>query len=231
MEQPGYIHSKRKVNVDKTERLFSLLLGSNVLTGGKGRPGILRLLASGYLLYRGFTGHCPLYAAISRPGLPDTEKNINIRTTVQVNKSRQEVYAFWRRLENLPLFMQHLKSVHTDNNDISEWTARIPGGLGSISWRAQIVNEVPGEVLGWSSLPGSQIENAGKVEFRDTADGGTELRVIITYRAPLGDIGTRIANMFTPLFEKMVHNDVENYKIYIEKSRVPFVSGDTSTQL
>jgi uncharacterized membrane protein len=227
MEKAEYVHSKKKVNVGVPERIFSVLLGANMLLRAK-RPGLFRLLASGYLMYRGFTGHCAGYAALGKAALPDTEKNINIRTVVRVNKSRQEVYAFWRRLENLPLFMQHLKSVYTDNAGVSEWTAKIPGGLGIISWKAKIVNEVAGEVLGWSSLPGADIENAGKVEFRDTEDGGTELHVTITYRAPFGDVGTAVANMFSPLFEKMVRNDVENYKIYIEKSRVPFVSGDVA---
>ena len=219
MEHPEYVHSKKKVNVPGGERIISVLLGARILFGGKKRiPGLGRITTSAFLLYRGLTGHCPAYSAIGKANRPDPEKNINIRTTLYVNKPRHEVYAFWRRLENLPLFMQHLKSVTTDNNNISEWIAKIPGGLGTIKWKAEIVHEVPGEMIGWSSLPGADVENAGKLEFRDAEAGGTELLVNITYRPPLGDVGTRIAELFSPLFEKMVENDIENYKLYIEKS-------------
>lgn len=53
------------VNVGVLERLTSLIVGATVLYFAVRRfllySGLL--LASGYLLYRGVTGHCPLYAS------------------------------------------------------------------------------------------------------------------------------------------------------------------------
>jgi uncharacterized membrane protein len=64
------------------------------------------------------------------------------------------------------------------------------------------------------------VDNAGKVEFRD-ADGGTELRVIITYRAPLGIVGAGVAKLLTPAFEKIVEEDVKSFKRLIETGLRP----------
>lgn len=135
-----------------------------------------------------------------------------------VNRPRHEVYNFWRKLSNLPLFMEHLKQVEVIDDKRSHWVATVPGHLGTIEWDAEIAKEIEGELLGWNSLPGATIHNAGKVEFRD-AEGignGTELTVVITYRAPFGDVGEGIASLLTPMVKKMIIKDVKGFKRYIE---------------
>jgi uncharacterized membrane protein len=175
-------------------------------------------VAGGYLAYRGVTGHCDVYSLAGKRKLPDTVKNINIRTMVTVNKPRNEVYSFWRKLSNLPLFMSHLKKVEVIDEKRSHWEAKIPGDVIKLEWDAEIVKEIEGELLGWNSLPHASIQNAGKVEFRDADESGTEIRVVITYRAPFGDVGEGITSLFN-LFEKMIKNDVKNFKRYIENRR------------
>ena len=176
---------------------------------------------------RAITGHCPAYSAMGKKGLPDPVKNINIRTSVTVNKPRHEVYAFWRRLENLPLFMKHLESVEAHDSHRSSWQARIPGGIGTISWDAEVVKDEPGELLGWSSLPGADVENSGKVEFLENG-GGTKLNVVISYRPPMGAVGAGAAKLFNGAFEKMVKQDIANFKQYIETGSLPEEEGETS---
>ena len=55
-----------KVNVNESERFYSLLAGSALAAAVLKRCSIgtvALMLASGYLLYRGLTGHCPAYEA------------------------------------------------------------------------------------------------------------------------------------------------------------------------
>ena len=169
------------------------------------------------MMYRGSTGHCFAYEAMKKPTLPDPVRNVNFRATLLINKPRNEVYAFWRKLENLPLFMKHLESVVDVGNGRSLWKAKIPGGLGTIGWDAEIVKEEEGKLLGWQSLPGSAINNAGKVEFRDAAGNGTELTVVITYHAPLGLIGEGISKFLSPVFEALIASDIDGFKEYMEQ--------------
>lgn len=221
--------AKLSTNVGKLERIASILAGSALVFQGlrnnKQQQGkkfkIPIAIAGGYLLYRGATGHCDLYSAAGKRKLPDTVKNITILTVVHVNKPRQEVYEYWRTLSNLPRFMSHLETVEVIDEKVSHWKAKAMKMVGSIEWDAEVVKEINGELLGWNSLPGATIHNAGKVEFKDSPQGGTELKVLITYRAPFGDIGEGIASLFNPMFEKMIRNDVKNFKRHIETGDNP----------
>lgn len=208
---------KLSVNVGKIDRAASVVAGAYLVYKGVQESGKVMgfpLAGAGlYLLFRGATGHCVFYSLAGKKKLPDTVKNINIITKMTVNKPRQEVYDFWRKLSNLPLFMEHLENVEVLDERRSHWTAKF-GGL-RISWDAEIAKEINGELIGWNSLPGATIHNAGKVEFRDTGFG-TEISVVITYRAPFGDIGEGIASVLTPMAKKMIANDVKGFKRYIE---------------
>jgi uncharacterized membrane protein len=218
--------SKLSTNVGKLERIGSILAGTALMYKGfknNNKYKIPIAIAGGYLLFRGATGHCDLYSVAGKHKLPDTVKNINILTVVHVNKGRQEVYDFWRKLSNLPLFMKHLESVEVADDIRSHWKAKMPNKLVPLEWDAEVVKEINGELLGWNSLPGATIHNAGKVEFKDAPEGGTELKVLITYRAPFGDIGEGIAGLFNPMFEKMIQDDIKNFKRYIETGDNPLV--------
>ncbi|MEJ7679392.1 MAG: YgaP-like transmembrane domain [Segetibacter sp.] len=211
---------KLSVNVGKVERVASIAVGSALLFKGlqneEKKSGIAMAIAGGYLIFRGATGYCPAYTVAGKKKLPDTVKNINIMTKLTVNSPRQEVYDFWRKLSNLPLFMEHLDRVEVIDDKRSHWVAKVPGGLGKIEWDAEIVKEIDGELLGWNSLPHASINNAGKVEFRDADEHGTEITVLITYRAPFGDVGEGIASLLNPTFKKIITKDVKNFKRYIE---------------
>ncbi len=209
--------STQTVNVNDNERLLSVTLGTFFLTRGLKKVSVLNTLLGGYLIYRGASGHCPVYSQVQRNKYTDKPEAVNIQTTLIVNKSRQEVYDFWRKLENLPLFMKHLKTVKEVDEKRSHWEASVPGNLTTISWDAEIVKEEDGKLISWKSLPGATVENAGKVDFQDSLGGqGTELRVVITYRPPAGKVGSGIAWLLNPVFRKMIENDIVNFKQYIE---------------
>ena len=206
-----------QVNVSREERGLSLLAGAYFLYDalGKKEKSFLEAAFAGFLLYRGATGNCPTYTAIGKTKPDNHSRNINIQISQFVNKPRQEVYDFWRKVENLPLFMEHLKHVESLNDQISVWEAKIPGWMGTVRWKSEIVKEVPYELLGWQSLPGSSIYNAGKVEFKDAGEG-TEMHVVISYHAPGGIAGEGAARLINPVFRDMLEEDVHNFKWYIE---------------
>lgn len=173
------------------------------------------LLAGGYLMYRAVSGKCPVSDAFRTNGRMHPS-NVNIRTQVTVNRPRDEVYAFWRRLENLPLFMRHLESVDELDDTISAWKIKIPGGLGEIRWEAEIVREKQDTELSWRSARGAAIENAGKVYFSDAPSGGTRIDVVISYRAPMGVVGERLSRLLTPIFRDMIEKDIAGFKEFME---------------
>ncbi|ABG57703.1 YgaP-like transmembrane domain [Cytophaga hutchinsonii] len=217
------MEKKLTVNVSDTERIASVLAGSYFMYRSlKRQPKNYAAIASaGLLLFRGVTGHCPGYSAAGKKTLPAPVHNIDIETSVIVNRPVDTVYSFWRRLENLPLFMTHLKSVKQKDHNKSDWEAYLPGGIGSIHWEAKIVKDKPGKVIAWSSLENSTIHNAGKVMFEDIGELGTVINVVISYQAPLGVAGEKVLALLTPTFEKMIRKDIVNFKQYIETGKLP----------
>jgi uncharacterized membrane protein len=210
------------INVSWPERVYSSGMGGYLLGAGiknlRRKPirGLIQTLLGTYFLYRGASGNCALYSALGMEEHAHHAESVNIRTSMIVNRPRHEVYQFWRRLENLPRFMKHLLTVQEFDGKRSRWEAVLPGSVATIKWEAVIVKEEPDTLLGWQSLPDSTIENAGKVEFKDAADGGTELEIVISYRPPAGELGAGVAKLFNPIFRKVITEDVSNFKLYIE---------------
>jgi uncharacterized membrane protein len=226
------------INVDSEERILSAGVGGYLLAAGfrnltrKPIRGLLQTAIGGYLLYRGSSGNCPVYTSLGKTGEAQHATSVNIRTSMIVNKPRHDVYQFWRRLENLPKFMKHLLTVKELDAKRSHWEAVIPGNIGTLKWDAEIVKEREGEFIGWQSLPNATIENAGKVEFRDVDNGqGTELDVTISYRPPAGQIGSGIASLFNPVFEKLIREDIMNFKQYTESNDMPVYGGEQSANM
>jgi len=208
------------VNVNSAERLVSAAAGSFLLinTFTSGKFSLLKLFASGYLLYRGVSGNCPLYTLAGKPSSLPSE-NINIRLEMFVAKPRESVYRAWRNLENLPLFMSHITEVKPVFENISEWTAKLNGNPVALRWRAKIIIDRPGHEISWRSLPDSMIDNVGKIEFRDSGEApGTDIHVTISYKPPLGIVGDAISSFFHPSIEKIVREDVYAFKAFIESN-------------
>jgi uncharacterized membrane protein len=209
-----------EINLNWPERYLSVAAGVKLSFSGIRnifkRPfaSLLKIGAGGYLLNRGITGHCELYAQAGKNSLSPV--NVNIKTSFTVNKPRNVVYNFWRKLDNLPLFMNHLEFVDVIDNERSHWVLKLPTGVAKVSWDAEIVMDVPYELLGWSSLPGSIIDNAGKIRFRDTDEGGTLIDLVITYQPPAGGLGASVAHILNPVFKNMVDTDVQNFKQYMD---------------
>eukprot|EP01039_Chlorochromonas_danica_P021815 gene21815-26990_t len=140
----GYrtVAADNNINLKWTERYISIAAGVQLSFSGLKHlikspfTSLIKLGAAGYLMNRGITGHCELYSQAGK--LSNEPVNVNIRTSFTVTKSRRDVYNFWRKLDNLPLFMNHLESVEVLDNDRSHWVLKIPSGVASISWDAEI---------------------------------------------------------------------------------------------
>ena len=210
-------HSGIQVNVGKLERMLMVAAGGYLLyrglTGTK--KNVAQSIAGTTMLARGVTGYCPVYDAVEKVSSLKTS-NVNIRTSISIDKPIAEVYSFWRKLENLPTFMKHLDSVIEKDATHSHWVAKGPAGIGTVSWDAELLMEEQNRILSWHSLPHSTVDNAGKVVFKENNNGGTELDVTISYHAPFGVAGESAAKLLNPYFEKMVKNDIESLKLFLE---------------
>ncbi|ORW31531.1 hypothetical protein AWB91_14640 [Mycobacterium paraense] len=143
-----------------------------------------------------------------------------VRAAVTVQRPPEEVYRFWRDLENLPSFMHHLQSVTAGSDGRSHWVASAPVGQ-PVQWDAQITEDRPNQRVAWQSLPGSAIDNGGSVEFTPASNGaGTEVRVRIGYQMPGGVVGKAAATLFGESPDQQVNDDLRRFKQILETGQV-----------
>jgi len=211
-------------NVGALERGLSLIGGGALVLYGLRRSlgNLTLMLGGGALIYRGLTGYCAAYQALGvNTATRDAGLGVALRATITVNKPAAEVYRFWRHLENHPRFMRHLESVASTNGKRSHWVAQAPLPA-PIEWDADIVSERENALLSWRSLPGSDVDHAGTVRFRELPNGrGTEVRVRLEYAPPGGLVGVAVGNLFKTLTEQQLKEDLRRFKQIIETGETP----------
>jgi len=155
----------------------------------------------------------------------DDAPQIAVTRSVTINSAPVELYRFWKNLENLPLFMEHLESVSTVNGRVSHWVAKAPAGA-CVEWDAEIVDDQPGRRIGWRTLPGSQVTHEGMVSFEPaTAERGTIVRIEMLYRPPAGKVGMRIARLFGEEPALQIDDDLRRLKQLLETGEVATTIG------
>jgi uncharacterized membrane protein len=149
------------------------------------------------------------------------QQGVKLEKTIIIERPAADLYRFWRRLENLPQVMRHLKSVQSIDSQHSRWVAE--GALGKdLEWDAEIINEREDEMLAWRSLPGGDIETAGSVHFRQLEnDRGTEVVVSVKYNPPVGKMGAHLATLLGEGLEQKLNEDLETFKQTMETGMAP----------
>jgi uncharacterized membrane protein len=142
-----------------------------------------------------------------------------------INKSPEELFRFWRPLENLPRFARHLISVTRTSDRESHWIAKSPATT-TVEWDAIIINERENSLIAWESKEGSEIKNAGSVHFQPAPDDqGTEVRVTLEYVPPLGKLGAALAKLYGEEPDLQVEDDLLRFKALMETGEIPTTEG------
>ena len=101
---------------------------------------------------------------------------IKFKKSVTINASAEQLYSFWRNLSSLTELFDNILSVEVLDATRSHWTLKVPGGM-TLEWDAEITVDRKNEMIGWRSLDGADLDNAGYVRFeRATGGRGVEQR-------------------------------------------------------
>ena len=91
----------------------------------------------------------------------------------------------------------------------------------SVSWDAELTEDVRGEVIAWRSLPGADVDNSGSVRFEPAPAGrGTEVRVHLRYALPGGRLGATVARLLGEDPHQQVEDDLRRAKQVLETGEV-----------
>ena len=235
LEQPEPRQQEQPKNLSETERIVSMASGGMLALFGLSRrsiPGLAIAAVGGALIQRGATGYCALYNKLGidtkHTGAEPQdyfERGIHVEAAYTINKLPWELYDFWRNFENLPKFMEHLESVTVKDQTHSHWIAKAPAGR-TVEWDAEIINDEPNALISWRSMPGADVDNAGSIRFVPAAqDRGTEVRVVLDYIPPAGQIGRWVAKLFGEEPQQQIQEDLRRFKRLMETGEIPTTDG------
>ena len=213
-----------KRNISPTARWVSTIAGAVLAMAGYqrlSRP--VRFLGLG-LIARGISGWCPVTAA-TEFGSDDIDdqarrhlsgsRGVMVQDAITIYRPVDEVYAYWRNLENLPRFMEHLDDVRIIDRLRSHWVAKGPLGV-LVEWDADIINDIPPTLLSWKSVGRSDIATAGSVRFKPEGPNATLVQVKLQYDPPAGKVGQKVASFFGEEPQHQIAEDLRQFKLLLE---------------
>jgi uncharacterized membrane protein len=138
---------------------------------------------------------------------------------VTINRPRAELFAYFRDFTNLPTFMDNVERIDVLDPKRSHWVVKAPGGK-TVEWDSVVTDEVDGEYVAWASEKGADIDNSGRVDFRDAGARGTVVTATLLYDPPAGVVGKLIAKLFQREPAIQARRDLRRFKQLMETGEV-----------
>lgn len=141
---------------------------------------------------------------------------VRLQKTVNIDAPVDLVYRVFASYENFPLFMPHVKEVRDLGEGRSHWKVRsIPGF--TVEWDAEITELIADVSLGWTSLEGAAVPNAGVIRFSPNLRGGTTVDIKLGYHPPAGELGHAFARLLGADPGRKLDAVLANMKHFIER--------------
>jgi uncharacterized membrane protein len=187
-----------------------------MLAATQARGGLCALLgvSGGALLARAATNR-DLASLLGRGS-----RGISVQKTIHVAAPVGRVFDFWTDYQNFPRFMHNVREVQQVAENRSHWVVAGPAGV-PVQWTAEVTRVVPGELIEWRSVGGSDVRHHGTVRFTANGDGGTQVSVRLSYLPPAGAFGHAVATIFGADPKSEMDADLMRMKSMIETGHAP----------
>jgi uncharacterized membrane protein len=140
---------------------------------------------------------------------------IRLKKSIVVNRSSEDLYRYWRRVENLQGLFPNVVSVKALDNTRSQWALRGPGGT-DLKWIAEITIDRDNEMIGWRSVGRADLDNAGYIRFDHAEGGGALVTVALQYNPPAGKLGAAVATLMGEKPEVELKEALRKFKDLME---------------
>jgi uncharacterized membrane protein len=140
---------------------------------------------------------------------------IRVKESITINRKAIDIYRFWRHLENLPHFIDHLDSVEDLGDGRNRWTVKTP--VGNISWESEIIEDKENEIIRWRSMPDSRVENSGSLSLAEEEGGDATEATVELYYKPPGEHDSFLEDeMLEVITDFQIKEDLGNLKHIME---------------
>jgi len=152
---------------------------------------------------------------VERPRKEKDMPEIHVRESIIINRRVSDIYKFWRKLENLPQFIDHLDSVEDLGEGHNRWTIKTP--VGDMSWESEILEDKENEIIRWRSIPDSGVKNSGFLSLEERAGGdATEATVELRYNPPAEHDSFLEDKILEVITDVTLRDDLRNLKRIME---------------
>jgi uncharacterized membrane protein len=228
----------RANNVGAAERVVCIAAGTWLLAQLFRNRSLLTAtgaLLGADLVCRGVRGQSSLHsvfgldtAARRKSGSQIGDTSPQVRRSITIEPSAQDLYAFWRDQRNLRQTMAHFAEVTPKGETSTHWLVR--GPLRKVvEWNSQLTSDEPGHRIAWESLPGTELPNRGEVIFRDAGGGiGSEVTLQMQFEPPLGVAGAKLVKALHLLPRSIAGDALRRFKSLVETGEIPTLAHNPS---
>jgi uncharacterized membrane protein len=222
-------------------QMVSFLGGTAFITLGlllrRNTISIPAFLAGAALLVRALKNGNPFSSLMQHTddGLPRSQhvsvprqSGIHIARAITINRSVEDLYAFWHEPKNLARVLKYVSSVESSDEAHAHWTIKLPGGA-TAEYDAERYTDTPNEVISWRSLEGAKIPNAWSVRFNPAPEQrGTEVHLTIEFTPPAGPLGRAMLSLFKEAPDQYFQQVLREFKQVMETGEKATTQGQPS---
>lgn len=224
--------NRRPLNLTRVDRWSYVASGLSLVAWGLRRasPGGGALAGvGGWLLYQAYTGNNPMFNPLNirvnpNPREADAKETVMVDASLTIGKPRDQIYRFWKQLDNLPRIAPQVRSIDMLDDRRSHWRVKFP--TGEVEWDSEITRDEENREIAWRTTMNQSVVNFGSVQFRDAPGGrGSLVKVHLEYVPPVGSLGTAIARMIGQSPERMVEEALSRLKQWLETGEIATTQG------
>lgn len=187
----------------------------NIIAGIAGAVGVLSVGLLYRVMARNEAGTMRL------PFRGPRARSVHLQGSVNIDRSPESLYRFWRRFEDLPKVMTFLDRVEEKDPGVTHWVVQTPLGA-TVEWDSEVVEDLPNHKISWRSLEGSDIRSWGDIEFHSRYQGRSSDVVLNLHFEPPGKgVGAAVERFLGGLERAVLNQNLRNFKAYMETGEVP----------
>ncbi len=228
-------------NVGTGERLVSAALGTWLLSYGVKRPlmiqGQLANLGGLLCLYRGVSGHCPVYArlGVDSSSLGQAAQKTLfaphpyvLHETITIQKPMEDVFAYARDLRNMKAYMPAISEVKIQGDTQTRIGIKHMNEQ-NLNFDIETIEEIPNNQISWRLTPLARFDLSASLRLKSAPEGrGTEVQVFLRIKPPVGALGTAFFKMSSPINHVLLSQTLHRFKQSIETGEVATIDGQSS---
>ncbi len=151
----------------------------------------------------------------------DLHEGHKIQKAVTIRAKPEGLYQFWRNLSQLKSILSNVNDIVLINGKRSRWEVQGPFGT-PVTWTAEIIEDKPGHMISWKTLPGSDVNHSGSIWFLPRGEQ-TEIKLQLLYNPPGGKLGDWVATLRQRDPGTLILENLRRFKALIETGEVPTV--------